>query len=110
MHTLKELRHRSGLSQLEMAEALHMEQRTIWEIETGRVLPRPGTRQRMEQIIGSPVDWIRTSLDGMNYTGQVPPVVVSIVEYLMSSTQTDRVEKIQFLKRFLRQYENKLKP
>jgi transcriptional regulator with XRE-family HTH domain len=77
LETLKEIRRRHGLSQVDLSKRSGVAQNTISDIETGRRDPRPSTMRKLAKALGAKVEDFYPETSGPNATA--PP---SLAEWL----------------------------
>lgn len=59
MDDLRTARRRQSYSQELLGDVIGLSQVSIANFESGRIVPRPEHRRRIEQVLG-PIDWVRT--------------------------------------------------
>ena len=98
---LKEARKLKGLTQLELAQITFVREVTINEIELGKVFPNKSTRRHIEFAVG-PIDFVSTRLRHLEAKNGSGEVATAILDYIHSSTATDRATKIRFLREIIK--------
>jgi len=113
--TLLECRNKKNFSQMELSAKADISQTQLSFIENGRAIPHPNTRRKLEQALGSEVDWITTRLGSslirggfVERTDAVEGVIESIAHYIQSGQIRERPEMFKFLHQFISKYEKKL--
>ena len=69
MNQLKLVRMQAGMTQLQLARRVDVSEQKITKIETGRMIPSPGIRRRLTQVLGAS----EKELFGENETAPVGP-------------------------------------
>ena len=89
--TLLECRNKKNLSQTELSAKADISQAQLSFIETGRAIPHPSIRRKLEYALGIKVDWIATRLEGpltrggfLERTDAAEDVIESIANYILS--------------------------
>ena len=66
MQDLRSIREQKRLSQVDLAGITGISQPHIQALEAGKFIPRDGTRQKLEGILGD-IDWLDTASSDKDY-------------------------------------------
>jgi transcriptional regulator with XRE-family HTH domain len=91
---LKACRESRKLTQSDLADLTGLGQSHLAGIETGKMVPRKGTRQKIEQVLGRRVDWISTLAQDRSHIGH------ALIQ-LLNHEEPGIEERIKFSKQYL---------
>jgi transcriptional regulator with XRE-family HTH domain len=94
MQDLKTVRESKGLTQQDVTSMTGLPQGHIARIESGSLLPRRRTRVRLEQILGSEIDWVSTLSRDRGHIGYA-------LNELLNLKEPGVDERIRFCKQYL---------
>ncbi len=81
MNRIKELRKKHGLSQQELADALHVHQTAVSQWENGKTAPDLDNLQQMAKLFGVSTDYI---LGQSKPTPSIPAPQLSDIDFALS--------------------------
>ena len=94
MHDLKTIRELKRLTQKDLAEVIGVNQSHIACIESGQMLPRQSTRQKIEGILGSEIDWVSTYASDRVHIGHA-------LKQLINTEHPGVEERLRFCRQYL---------
>ena len=94
MNDLKTIREMRRWTQQELAEATGLSQPHLVSIESGQLLPRKSTRQKITGILGQEIDWVSTLTRDKGHIGYA-------LKELLNFQEPGVDERIRFCKQYL---------
>lgn len=94
MQDLKTIRQQKNLTQSNLSELSGLSQPHIVALESGQFLPRRKTRQRIERILGSEIDWVATYAADRDHIGYV-------LKELLNPQEPGMEDRLKFCKQYL---------
>ena len=94
MNDLRTVRKEKRLSQQDLSDLIGMSQSALTEVETGKRLPQRKTRERVEQILGSEIDWLSTLASDRGHIGYA-------LNELINSGEPGLLERLKFCRQYL---------
>ena len=98
MYDLRTVREQKRLTQEDLAQLSGLAQSHIAGIETGKFLPQKRTRQRIERLIGSEVNWLTTLARDRSHIGFA-------LNELINSEAPGVGDRIKYCKQYLSELE-----
>ena len=98
MNELKKIREQKGLTQSDLASLTGISQPHIASIESGKLLPNNSTRRKIEKILGSEVDWLKTFSADLLHVGFA-------LQELVNLREPGAGKRIQYCRRYLNELE-----
>jgi len=101
MQDLKTVREEKRLTQVDLAQLSGLPQSHIASIETGEYLPQLRTRQRIERLIGSEINWLTTLAQDRGHIGYA-------LNKLINAEEPGVTNRIKYAKQYLTELEKML--
>lgn len=102
MDDLKHIREQKNLTQDDLASLSGLAQSHIASIETGQYLPQLKTRTKIEQLLGTEVNWLTTLAQDRGNIGYA-------LNQLINAEAPGVEDRIKFVKQYLNELSNMMK-